>query len=281
MFTHQYLKNMVCLGSILGIFVYTPLGLTQTNIEPKEASSYGLASVKSHAILQIISIAHQDKNQFLTSDRSMTVKIKATPGVNASILLLADKYIIRETTAREISPGIYQATIDFDSNTEIVEGLIMARLQHGRQVVYKAENTPFSVTRVSPEGTCIMGGSQLIPRCNFTTFVPELGSIPLSFTSHSDGEKVDGKDLIIRGETRPNAKVSIRVSTFLPLMGDAVKLEGETLVNKTITADREGNFSFTIPQGNKTVSGLKYDIDAIAMVEDRTSRSVKLILQKN
>ncbi len=285
MITRQYFQNIAYFSSILGIILYVPLGITQTVTEslvPKiEEYTYTLAAVKSHATLQIISITHQGNKTSLTSDQSLTVKIKATPGVDASILLLADKYIIQETTAREISPGIYQATIDFDSNTQIVEGVIMARLQHGKQVVYQSENTPFSVTRVNPEGTCTIGGSQLIPNCNLGSDIPGVGTIPLNFTSHHNGEVVNGNNVVVMGETQPNAQVSIKVSTFLPIIGDIVKLEGETLINKTIIADGEGNFSFAIPQTNKNVSGLKYNIDAIAIVEDQTSKSVQLTLQKN
>ncbi len=285
MITRQYSQNIAYIGSMLGILLYIPLGLSQTVTEspfPKiEPPTYNLGSIKSHVTLQIISIAHQGKTKSLTSDQSLTVKIKATPGVNASILLLADKYVIKETTAREISSGIYQATIDFDSNMQIVEGVVMVRLQHGKEVVYKSENTPFSVTRVNPEGTCTIGGSRLIPNCNLDSGDPEVATIPLNFTSHSNGEIVNGEDLVVIGETQPNAEVNIKVSTFLPLMGDIVKLEGETLLNKTIIADQKGNFSFAVPQANKTISGLKYNIDAIAIVEDRTSKSVQLTLQNN
>ena len=286
MITRQCSRNIPYFAGILGILLYVPMGITQTVTEsllPTIEPFYdNFATVKSQVNLQIISITHQGQGKFLTSDQSLTVKIKATPGVNASILLLADKYIIRETTAREIAPGIYQATIEFDPDREIVEGIIMARLQYGNQVVYQAQNTPFTVARANhPQETCTIRRSQLIPGCNFASSLQELTTIPLNFTSHHDGEIVNDNNLVVMGETQPNAKVSIKVSTFLPVVGNIVKLEAQTLVNKTITADQKGNFSFTIPQGNRTISGLKYNIDAIAIVEDRTSRSVQLTLQNN
>ncbi|MDJ0746635.1 MAG: hypothetical protein QNJ32_25205 [Xenococcaceae cyanobacterium MO_167.B27] len=281
MMTNRYFRNIAYLATILGIVSYVPLGLTQTVTE-----SPVFRVARSPATLQIISITRDGDRESITSDKPITVTIEATPGVRASVLLVADKHTISETSAREISPGIYQATIYFDSNTRIVEGVIMARLQRGKQVIYDAANRPFSVVRAETQPGFTIGGSQssLFTRNNFNSPNSQVAvnsNIPLNFTSHRNGEIVNGNNLLIMGETQPNAEVSIKVSSSLSLIGNFLELEGVTLVEQTVIADKKGNFSFTIPHSKNTVSGLKYTINAIAMVQNQTSQSVELTLVQN
>lgn len=289
--TSNYLRNIAYFTiSILGVFAGVSPGLTQNVAESSstivERVDQNSASEKSDTNLEIISIAHQGDNQTLTSDRSLTVRIKATPRAVASVLLVADKHTITEITAHEISPGVYQATIEFDLNTRIVEGAIMARLQHGKQVIYDVADIPVSVISANSDSTCTLGGSQpsLFHRCNLNSLAPKVAvnsTIPLSFTSHSNGDIINENNLVVMGQTQANAEVRITVNSTVPLIGSFVELEGKTLVNQTINADREGNFSFVIPQESSTMPGLKYTINAIAILEDRASKSVKLTLQQN
>ncbi len=295
---NRYIINIAYLITILGILGYVPLGLTQSkqtppyqggvtvtqNVTESPVSTGERSLPASPVTLQIISIRRESEP--ITSDTPLTVTIEATPGVLASVLLVADKHTIRETPAKEISPGIYQATIYFDSNTSIVEGVIMARLQQGKQVIYDAANLPFSVVAADSGESITLGGSKLslFTPNNFTAPPSQVAvnsNIPLIFTSHRNGEIVNGNNLVVMGETQPNAEVRIKVTSSLPIIGNLVQLDGETLVDQTITADTEGNFSFTIPQGTKTVSGLKYVISAIAMLQDQPSKSVELTLVQN
>ena len=280
MINSPYLKQIIYLITILGILGNAPLGLTQSRQNFRDHDR--LNNTNSATVILDIESITSDRDR-LTSDMPLTVTIKATPGVIASVLLIADRHTIRETIAKETSPGIYQATIYFDSNTRIVEGVIMARLQHGTQVIYDVADFPVSVTLSETEDTCTVGNSPLGLFSNCDLISPQLpvnSQIPLSFTSHHNGEIVNRDNLVIKGKTQPNAQVNIKVNSSLPLIGNFMELEGDTLVNKTINADREGNFSFIIPQGIKTVSGLKYTISAIAISEAQTSKSVKLTLQQ-
>ncbi len=284
MFNSQYLRQIIYLITILGILGDAPLGLTQSWQNFRKDGR--LTSIQNNTnpapiILNIESIKY-DRDR-LTSDMALTVTIKATPGVVASVLLMADKHTVREIIAKEISPGIYQGTIYFDSNTRIVEGVIMARLQYGTQVIYDVVDFPVSVTLAQTDDTCSVQNSPSALFSNCDSISPQLpvnSQIPLSFISHRNGEIVNSDNLLIMGKTQPNAKVNIKVNSSLPLIGNFIELEGDILVKKTINADREGNFSFMIPQAIKTVSGLKYIISAIAISEAQTSKSVKLTLQE-
>ncbi len=293
---NRYRINIAYLITILGILGYVPLGLTQSKQTPpyhggvpltQSVTESPVSTVEQPPVtLQIISISRPRESEPLISDTPLTITIEATPGVIASVLLVADKHSIRETPAKEIAPGIYQATIYFDSNTSIVEGVIMARLQQGKQVIYDAADRPFTVVAADSGESIKLGGSQpnLLTPNNFTSPPSQVAvnsNIPLIFTSHRNGEIVNGNNLVVMGTTQPNAEVRIKVTSRLPIIGNLLQLDGETLVDQTITADTEGNFSFTIPQETNTVSGLKYIISAIAMVQNQSSKLVELTLVKN
>ena len=279
---NHFYKKVVLIATIFATITISPVCLAQTNI--KADWLIGRQITKS---LEIDSITHTGVNRALNPGEIFTITMKGTTGVQASFLLIGDKHTIREISAKEIEPGTYQSKILVSAKERIVEGAVVGRLQRGKQVVYSAASQAFTYSRNiarSPIVTSVPS-SRLSPTDDSQTSLQprSLGStidrnLRLQFTSHNNGDAIDNNGFVIQGKTQPHARVKITVTSKLSLIGELIQLEGDTLIDKTVKANSEGIFQLAIPPTHTAPSGLKYFINAVAIVNSQTSEPTQLTL---
>ena len=274
---HLY-KLAVLTANLLAIISITPVGLAQTTTE----TDY-LTAQQATKNIEIESVTHNGIDRALNPGEILTITMKGTTGVQASFLIIGDKHRVREITAKEIAPGTYQSRIPISAKERIVEGAVVGRLQRGKQVVYSAASQAFTYSRniarppaiVSPPSPSNNSPTPLQPRSLTATNNKNLRP---QFTSHRNGDAIDNNGFVIQGQTQPHAKVKITVTSKLSLIGELVQLQGDTLLDRTIQANSQGIFQLEIPPINTAPSGLKYFINAVAIVNSQTSEPTQLTL---
>jgi hypothetical protein len=272
--------------SLLTSLVYSEIALGQT-----ASNRNTLVAQKIKTNLTISSVTHDGVNQILTPGQTLNISVEGTPGMQASVLLVVDKQTVREIPAKEVSPGVYLASIEVTAGDRFIEGAILARLESGNQVVYSAasqtvafdnqnitNNTSFSFLQPPTEVNLREGNT--IPQKEQSLVAANSNLRPV-FISHENGDLVDKSGFIVKGQTQPNAEVKIKVTSSLSILGEFITIEGNTLVDKIIIADNKGNFEIQVSPESVSPSGLKYIINAVAVVEGKTSEPIQLtLLQK-
>ena len=260
-------KKIVYALTGLAIIAIPPIMMAQTNPELLATET----KVKA-TNLKIASVSYEITNRETNIGKNLTVTIEGTAGVRASILVLGDKQTIQEYRATETTPGVYVANISLSQRDRVTEGAIMARLQRGTEVVYGAATRPFTVNPSSS------GRVRSAPSETQQTTLTSQTLIPLAITSHQNGEQVTGKNFTIRGQTQPNAEVQIKIASSLALVGNLIQIEGESLIDRIVNADRKGNFAITVPQSLNASQGSQYLVSAIAFSANGRSRTVEFSL---
>ena len=277
-YNHFY-KIAALSATLFAIMPISSVGLAQTTIEAD-----WLIAQQTTNILEIESITHTGVDRALNPGEIFTITMKGTTGVQASFLLIGDKHTIKEISAKEIEPGTYQSKILVSAKERIVEGAVVGRLQQGKQVVYTAASQPFTYTRNIAGNDNIIRPPQLLTENSQTPFQqrPLVATLDKSlrpqFTSHSNGEAIDNNGFVIQGQTQPHAEVKITVTSKLSLIGEFIQLEGDTLIDRTVKANSEGIFQLAIPPTHTAPSGLKYLINAVAILNNQKSEPTQLIL---
>ena len=276
---HSHYKILLFLCFGLTATLSSQISWAQTTIKTSL-----LVAQQSSQNLKITSIIHNGSDRPLTPADILTIEMKGTAGVEASFLVIGDKQRVQEIPAREIAPGVYQTRIPVSPQQRILEGAIVGRLQQGTQVVYSAASQAFSYDRGVANGS-VFPLSLQPPTTNSQNILqsaPSLASVnsnlQLQFTSHNNGDEIDPYGFKIQGQTNPNAMVKITVTSKLPLVGNFIQVEGDTLIDRTITANTEGIFQLTIPPTTTAPSGLQYIIDAVAISNNQTSQPTQLTL---
>ena len=265
-----WVKKIVYALTGLAIIAIPPIMMAQTN--PKLLATEIETRVTN---LQIVSVSYDIDNRETNVGKNLTVTIKGTGGVRASILILGDKQRIQEYQAQETTPGVYVANIILNQRDRVTEGAIIARLQQGTEVIYGAAAQPFAVNPSSTDPV------RSAPDVTEPTTNTNRVLIPLAITSHQNGEQVASNNLTIRGQTQPNAEVQIKIASSLSLVGNLIQIEGDSLVDRIVNADNKGNFAITVPQSLNAPQGLQYLVSAIAFSENGQSRTVELTLISN
>lgn len=201
---------------------------------------------------------------------TLKVEVNGTPGARASVLLVGDKQQVREYQAKEVSPGVYIAQVILGSRDRITEGIILARMQLGSQVVYRSLDKPFAVLP-SSQGN--------VPRSSQTVDLPTVSSsnVPLTFTSHQNRQQISS-DIVLEGQTEPNAEVQIAVTTSKTLIEGLATIQGNTQINRVVQADDTGKFQVQIPIEKNAPEGLRYEITATARTKTSQTRTGSLTL---
>ena len=268
-------KMVALTATLFAILPISSVGLAQTTVEEN-----WLIAQQITRSLEIESIIHTGVDRALNPGEILTITMKGTTGVQASFLLIGDKHTVREISAKEIAPGTYQSKIFISAKERIVEGAVVGRLQRGQQVIYSAASQAFTYSRdIASKPNIIVS-----PEDVQTRFTPESSAVTPNkklrpqFTSHRNGDAIDNNGFMLQGQTQPHAQVKITVTSKLPLIGELIQLQGDTLIDLTIQANSQGIFQLEIPPTNTAPSGLKYLINAVAMLNSQTSESTQLTL---
>ena len=276
---NSYCKTVVFIPLVLTAISISQISLAQTTIKTNL-----FVAQQSSRNLEITSIIHNGSDRPLTPEDTLTIEMKGTAGVQASFLLIGDKQTVQEIPAREIAPGIYQTKIPVSPKERILEGAIVGRLQQGKKVVYSAASQAFTYDRGVANGS-VFPLSLQPPTTKPQTALQQEQSVATvnsnlrpQFTSHNDGDAIDTQGFVIHGQTQPHAMVKITVISKLSLVGDLIQVEGDTLVERTVTANPEGIFQLAIPPTKTAPSGLKYIISAVAISNNQTSQPTQLTL---
>ena len=274
-YNHFY-KLATLAATILAITIISPVSFAQTTRE-KEWSTAQLTT----QILEIKSIAHNGVDRAINPGGILTLTMKGTPGVQASFLLIGDKQTVREISAKEIEAGTYQSKIFVSPKERIVEGAVVGRLQRGKQVVYSAASQAFTYSRSmasEPVSLPTSTDNSPTPCQSRLSVATSQKNLRPQFTSHRNGDAIDSNGFVIQGQTQPHAQVKITMISKLSLVGELIQLQGDTLIDRTIQANSQGIFQLEIPPTNTAPSGLKYLINAIAIVNSQTSEPTQLTL---
>lgn len=226
--------------------------------------------------LEITSVTHNGTDAPLGPSANFLVTISGTPNAQASVVLVEDGTTVQELAAEEESAGVYVASATVESTDDVDEGIVIGRLTQSGTTVFGVAPQPvvFSpqATTNDPEPVDESEGESEPD----TDPEPEV-TAPLKpeFTSHSDGDTVSGR-FVLSGQTQPNASVDVTVQVGRSVLG-VINL-GTTLVETTVTADSQGEFSVQVPRPTVPVPGLQYQVRAVASLDGTTSSPTELVL---
>ncbi|NEQ65217.1 MAG: hypothetical protein F6K21_06915 [Symploca sp. SIO2D2] len=242
--------------------------------------------------LEITSVTHNATNTALGAGSTFLTTINGTPGAQASVMVL-DGATMRRLPAQEVSRGVYVANLNLGSTDRINDGVVVGRLERGDKTVYGAAsqavvfNPSATVTQVSQVETTTTQTTEnpqnQTPQ-NTLTAVP---SIPLSpeFTSHKNGDQIDTAGFTLKGKTQPNARVRVVVeqaassSNILGAITTGL-LNSRQLLETTVNADSNGQFTVNVPQPRLLDSGIKYSVTATAQKDGRSDTTTLSLTQR-
>ncbi len=217
--------------------------------------------------LEISSVTH-NATSTLGNEATFLATIEGTPQATASILLMEEGQPSIEIPAKEVSQGVYVGTYNVKTQRSDSEGIVIGRLQKNDQTVYDAATQGFAFNNQtdSSEVPEVATGKDLSLRPNFTNY--------------QDGDQISTTGFTLEGQTLPNAKVEVEVSSKVPVLGGIINVDlgGNTFFEQTVTANEQGNFQVAIPAPNGLTSGMKYTVRAVASKQEETSQPVQLTL---
>ena len=210
----------------------------------------------------------------LTTGQTLTMTMNGTAGLQGAFLLVQDSRTVREIAARETSSGVYTASLVVQRGDRITEGVIIGRLRRQGQSnsVFAAAPQAIAFNTGATEGGNTGGNT------GGSTTPPATTTLQPRFTSHKEGDRVDSEGFTLEGQTRPNARVQIKVVAGASILG--VSIGGQTVVDDEVTADANGRFEVEVPAIPVAVPGLRYRIQASAREGSQTSPTTQLTLRQ-
>jgi hypothetical protein len=256
--------------------------------------------VQAPQTLKIDWIAHNAADSPINSGSTLSVTINGTPRCQASVLIVQDEQTVRELPAREVSPGVYVANLTAQQSDRVIEGIVIGRLRLHDQTTFGAAPQPIAINpnatgtqppvqppvqpsvqppvqpsvQPSPNPSNPSNPSNGSAAGILPTLTPDLKP---RFTSHQDGDRV-GSGFTLQGQTRPGATVAVKVVYGLAVVG--IQVAETSLVDQSVTADREGRFQVDVPAPPIPLSGLEYKVRAIASDGTETSPPTDLVLRQ-
>lgn len=266
-----------------GFFTYRPAQPLSTgqvqvqvqyrNVQGEQRSANWTFTVQQPQLVRITSVTHNAVGTSPAAGSSLSVTINGTPGSEAAVLLVQDGQTVREVAAQERSSGVYIASIPVRSGDRVVEGVVVGRLRRQNQTTYAAAAQPFVLGGTTPStGQPPNTGNTGNPGN------PATADLKPRFTSHQDGDRVDDGFTIV-GQTRPNASVRVNVSSRVSVLGvDLGNIGSETLVDRDIRANSQGEFRVQVPRPRIPVPGIEYTVRATARLDNVTSEATQIRL---
>ena len=280
-------KDVTNQSSITGnFFTYrpsTPLpaGQTQVRVEFKNVNGNARASNWTFTVqaaqppAQLSSVTHDGAGVTLNTGQTLTMTMNGTAGAQGAFLLVQDNRTVREIPARESSSGVYTASLTLQSNDRVTEGVVLGRLRRGNQNTYAAATQPVALNARNAGNP--VGGNTDPGRGNPSEPTTPSTQLQPRFTSHKDNDRVSRDGFTLTGQTRPNAKVQIKIVAGASVLG--VIVGGQTIVDQQVTADNTGRFQIDVPDVVVGLPGLRYRIQATATEGNQTSQPTQLTLR--
>lgn len=268
----------------------TPLAPGPHTVQIEYKNTVGLQRVASWSFtvqnpqpaLNITGITH-NATTALGPGSTLLATLNGTPGAQASIILIEGWQGVREIQAQEVEPGVYVATFVMPQNLTPQEAVIMGQLQKGQQKIYGAARQPITLSATATTDPTITQTPNTTPPATPPAQAPaSTPTIPLQpqFTSHQTGDRITSQGFSLTGQTRPNVKVRVKVTSITPVLGGFVNVGGTTLVDREFTADGSGVFSVQVPAPLVLNSNTRYEIQAVAVEGGTTSPVTELRLQQ-
>lgn len=246
--------------------------LEYTNTQGQQrVASWSFSVETAQPTVAITSVTH-NAIEPLATDATLLTTISGTPGLQASVLLVENGNVVRTLQAQEVSPGVYVASYSLQSSSN-THGIAVGQLTQGEQVIYAAAEQPIMISATAQSVDVVDSSVEAS-----TVETAAVINLQPEFTSHTDGADVSGEGFTLVGQTQPGAMVSIRVDAATPVVGGFLNIGSSELVNRTVTADADGNFTVAVPAPLVVADGTKYSIEATARVGDTTSPMTKLTL---
>lgn len=248
----------------------------------RRVASWSFTVETPQPALAIETVTH-NATEPLAQDATLLTTINGTPGVQASVLLIEDGSVVREVQAEEVSAGVYVASYGLTSSNVSAETIAVGQLQRGDQKIFAAATQPVIITAstATPEVTDVEV-SDTSDAVTQETDTEPTATVPLQpqFTSHSDGDEIDTSGFTLVGRTQPNATVEITVDSTTAVAGGFVSLGSSNLVDTTVTADLNGEFSVQVPAPVVLTGDTRYQIEASAQVGDEVSSITRMALEQ-
>lgn len=262
----------------------TPFSPGQHQVQLEYTSAQGQQRVASWSFsveaaqptVAITSVTHNAVEP-LAADATLLTTINGTSGLQASVLLVENGNAVRTLQAQEVSPGVYVASYSLQSGAN-TGGIAVGQLTQGEQIVYAAAEQPILISTTSQTADVVDSSVTTATVDSATVDATPVVNLQPEFTSHTDGADVSGNGFTLTGTTQPNAVVSVRVDAATPVVGGFLNIGSSELVNRTVTADAEGNFSIAVPAPLVVSKGTQYSIEATARIDDTTSPMTQLTL---
>jgi hypothetical protein len=236
-----------------------------------QSVTWNFAVQQPQAAIKITSVTHNGASESLGPGSTFLATINGTPNAKASVLMVADGKTVRTLPAQEVSPGVYVATLVVNKSNLVNEGIVVGRLQGQNQTLYSA---------ASQGVTFSANATAQAPSTKPTQTAAASRPLLPVFTSHKNGDKITSRGFTLAGRTQPGANVQVTVTYKLPVIGGFINIDvgGGTLVEKTVTSNQQGNFQVQVPAPSASVSGIQYNVQAVARNKQQTSQPVRLIL---
>lgn len=257
-----------------------PTGANQVRVQYKNTSGSSRIATWSFNVqspqnsLKISSVSHNASSEPLGPGSTFLATINGTPGATGSVLLIEDEKTVRQIPAQEVSSGVYVATLNVASNDQIQEGIAVGRLEGQNKTIYSAAPQAVVFSN-SAQSTQIPQQEQT---SQGTATAASTTSLQPVFTSHQNGSQISSKGFTLEGTTQPSAKVSVKVTSTVPVLGGIVKVGESTLVEQEITADKNGRFQIQVPAPSVLAAGTQYTVRASASMGEQTSTPTQLNL---
>lgn len=226
---------------------------------------------------QITSVTHDGVGVVLATGQTLTMTLNGTPGLQGSFLLIQDSRTVREIPARETSSGVYTASITVQRGDRVTEGAVVGRLRRQTQATYAAAAQPVSINAGGSTGNGSTGGGSTGGGSTGGGTTTPSTQLQPRFTSHREGDRVGTEGFTLVGQTRPNAKVQIRVVAGASILG--ISVGGQTIVDEEVTADGNGRFQVEVSPPPVSVPGLRYRVQATAQEGNQTSPQTQITLR--
>ncbi|MEM8604057.1 MAG: hypothetical protein AAGF24_09505, partial [Cyanobacteria bacterium P01_H01_bin.121] len=238
----------------------------------RQAASWNFDVQAPQTVLQISSVTH-NANAPLTAGENVLITVKGTSEADAMVMLTAGGETLRDLRADEVSPGVYVTSFTVPADLVPTSDVIVTGqlTKAGGQVRASANQTlAFGEAATAGDGIA----TEIIPDNDQAANPVTEPILPLKpeFTNYQNGSQVSGEGFTLEGKTRPGARVAVVVTAPVASVGGFLNLGSETLLNREVIADAEGQFSVDVPRPTILSSGAPYNIRATAT--DGTERSV-------
>jgi len=242
--------------------------------------------------LSIDSVTHNAK-EALGSGSTFLATIKGTPNANASVLLISEETDqVQSLPAQEVSSGVYVATLNVAPEDKFQKVVIVGRLQQDEQMMHAAasetarfdasvasDNDPVVEEEASDTAETDEQPSETVETDEDASQTAATYPLRPAFLSHQNGDEVNAAEgFVLKGQTKPNAKVNIEANAKRRVLGGLVDIGSTDLVNKQVVADENGQFEVMIPAPPTVSSGLRYNIQATASKGEENSEVTEMTL---